>query len=86
MRKPTPPHSIKTGETVIVAAGASLLGSQRGRRPRPSRLCSGSAAIQSRPGWLAGSAGPGDNVMGVTLDKASALLPDGRAGNKSRFR
>src|SRR5215472_1311938 len=39
----------------IVAAGASLLGSQR---RRPSRSCSGSAAIQSRPGWLAGSAGP----------------------------
>src|SRR6516165_651126 len=42
----------------IVAAGASLLGSQRSRRPRPPRSCSGSAAIQSRPGWLAGSAGP----------------------------
>jgi hypothetical protein len=26
----------------------------------------------------------GDNVMGVTLGKASALLPDGRAGGKSR--
>ena len=37
----------------IVAAGASLLGSQRSRRPRLSRSCSGSAAIQSRPGWLA---------------------------------
>jgi hypothetical protein len=58
----------------IVAAGASLLGSQRSRRPRPSRSCSGSAAIQSRPGWLAGSAGPA-TMWGVTLGKASALLP-----------
>src|SRR5262249_50301789 len=41
----------------IVVAGASLVGSQRSRRPRPSRSCSGSAAIQSMPGWLAGSAG-----------------------------
>jgi len=29
---------------------------------------------------------PGDNVMGVTLGKASALLSDGRAGGKSRLR
>ena len=60
MRKRTPPHSIsKRAKQVrqqmaaIVAAGASLLGSQRSRRPRLSRSCSGSAAIQSRPGWLA---------------------------------
>src|SRR5262249_15679602 len=42
----------------IVAAGASLLGSPRNRRRGPCGSGSRSAAIQSRPGWLAGSAGP----------------------------
>jgi len=37
--------------------GASPLDSQRRRRPRLFRSCSGSAAIRSRPAWLTASAG-----------------------------
>jgi GAF domain-containing protein len=44
--------------------GATLLGLQRSRRPRLSRSCSGSAAIQSRPGWLAASAGLAREAVG----------------------
>jgi len=84
MRKRTPPHSIsKKGQ-----AGETANGRYRGGRSEPSGLAAKSATatipIVFRIG--AGSGRPGDNVMGVTLGKASALLPDGRAGGKSRFR
>jgi len=70
----------------IVAAGGEPSGLAAKSATATIPIVFGISGDSVKAGLVGSFSRPGGNVTGVTLGKASALLPDGRAGGKSRYR